>query len=423
MSNFVVVGTQWGDEGKGKIVDFLTEKADVVVRAQGGSNAGHTVIYQDTKYILHLIPSGILWQEKLNVIGNGVVIDPQNLAKEIETLRAQGVLIQPKNLRISERAHLTLPCHRALDQAREILRGSSAIGTTGRGIGPTYSSKAQRNGIRCIDLRNKAEFINAVIERTKEANQVLAQANLPSLDPEQSAKEAWEAAQFLLPYLDDTAVFLHQQIKNGAQLLFEGAQGTYLDIDHGSYPFVTSSNTTVGGCATGSGVAPTKLGTVVGVTKAYTTRVGAGPCPTEEEAVSQLLHGMGREYGATTGRARRCGWLDLVLLRYAVMINGCDLLAVTNVDGLDSLAEVKVCTHYLLDGEKRTTPPTTAEELEACVPVFETFPGWQEDTTACRTWEELPEKAKNYLDYIGDFVEAKVGFIGIGPARDQTIIR
>lgn len=421
MSNSIVVGAQWGDEGKGKIVDYLTERSDVVVRAAGGNNAGHTVISGGQKYILHLIPSGILWPGKLCVIGNGVVMDPLGLIEEITKLRGQGVRIAPENLLISETAHLVLPYHRALDRAREAKRGDKKIGTTGRGIGPAYADKAERGGLRAVlmeqpdvlaaELRNRIEFHHPELAAAGE-----------SVPVEETVKQILEAAKILAPHVTNTTVRLHEEIRAGKNLLFEGAQGTYLDIDHGTYPFVTSSNTTTGGACTGSGVPPRMIDHVVAVAKAYTTRVGSGPFVCEDGGISDMLHNMGREFGSTTGRARRCGWLDMVLVRYAVMINGADALAITNLDGLDGLDEIKICTAYRLRGETLAHPPATIADMEACEPVYETHPGWKQDLSQIKSHGDLPAKAKSYLDRIAGLAGARISHVGIGPAREQTLV-
>lgn len=422
MSNTIIVGLQWGDEGKGKIVDYLTEGSDVVARAAGGSNAGHTVINGGQKYILHLIPSGILWPDKLCVIGNGVVIDPVGLLEEMATLRGQGVVITPANLLISENAHLTLDYHKMLDRAREKRRGDNAIGTTGRGIGPTYADKIERQGLRVTDLRDSSKLAHEIEWRAALHNQELALAGYDPVDVPAIVGHITEAAEKLRPHIANTVVVLNEALKAGKRVLFEGAQGSYLDIDHGTYPFVTSSNTTAGGACTGSGVSPRRIERVIGVCKAYTTRVGAGPFVTENDDIGDLLHGMGREFGATTGRARRCGWLDAVLLRYAVMVNGCDEMAITNLDGLDSLETVKICTHYELDGNILDYPPATVEEIARCKPVHEEHPGWKQDLSGVTRYADLPPLAKAYLDRIAELAGAPITLVGIGPAREQTLV-
>lgn len=422
MSNTIIVGLQWGDEGKGKIVDYLTESSDVVARAQGGSNAGHTVINDGVKYVLHLVPSGILWPTKKCVIGNGVVIDPLGLLEEMAKIRSQGVIITPDNLFISEHAHLTLSYHRKLDLAREKNRGANAIGTTGRGIGPTYADKIERQGLRVTDLRDSAKLAQEIEWRAALHNMELEAAGYEKINVAEVVAEIEAAAVELRPYIVNTVVYLNEAIAAGKQVLFEGAQGSYLDIDHGTYPFVTSSNTTAGGACTGSGVSPRKIDRVVGVAKAYTTRVGAGPFITESKEMSDMLHNMGREFGATTGRARRCGWLDAVLLRYAVMINGCDHLAITNLDGLDGLESIRICTAYRLDGRVQNHPPATIPELERCEPIYEEREGWLQDISGATKYADLPPKAKAYLSRLSELAGAPVSLLGVGPARDQTLV-
>jgi adenylosuccinate synthase len=422
MSNIIVVGAQWGDEGKGKIVDYLTEGTDVVVRAAGGNNAGHTVINGGTKYILHLIPSGILWKDKLCVIGNGVVMDPIGLIEEINKLRGQGVTIEPDNLLISETCHLVLPYHRALDLAREVKRGDKKIGTTGRGIGPAYADKVERSGIRAILLTRPAELEEELRHRIAEHNVTLRDVGVDEVPADETVAKILAAAAILAPHVTNTTVRLHEAIQAGKKLLFEGAQGTYLDIDHGSYPFVTSSNTTAGGACTGSGVPPRMIDHVVAVAKAYTTRVGSGPFTTENEAIGDMLHNMGREFGATTGRARRCGWLDMVLIRYAVMINGADELAITNLDGLDGLDSIKICTAYRLDGKVIHYPPATISDIEKCEPVYEEHQGWKQDLSTIRDYKDLPDLAKSYLNRLSELAGARIALVGIGPSRDQTLV-
>lgn len=422
MSNTIVVGAQWGDEGKGKIVDYLTEGSDVVARAAGGNNAGHTVINGGEKYILHLIPSGILWPDKLCVIGNGVVMDPLGLIEEITKLRGQGVVIEPDNLLISETCHLVMPYHKGLDQAREVRRGDKKIGTTGRGIGPAYADKVERCGLRAVLLAKPAELEEEIRHRIAEHNPFLREHGIPEVDADETVEKVLAAAAVLAPHVTNTTVRLHEAIHAGKKLLFEGAQGTYLDIDHGTYPFVTSSNTTAGGACTGSGVPPRLIDKVVAVAKAYTTRVGSGPFTTEDDAISDMLHNMGREYGATTGRARRCGWLDMVLVRYAVMINGADELAITNLDGLDGLDTIQICTGYKRRGEVIHHPPATIADIEQCEPVYETHRGWKQDLSGVTRYADLPPLAKAYLDRLSELAGARVSLVGIGPAREQTLV-
>ncbi len=422
MSNTIVVGAQWGDEGKGKIVDYLTESADVVVRAAGGNNAGHTVINNGTKYILHLIPSGILWQGKMCVIGNGVVMDPLGLLDEMAKLRGQGVTITPENLLISETAHLVMPYHKGLDKAREAQRGDKKIGTTGRGIGPAYADKVERDGLRTILMTQPKILEEELRDRLARHNKYFAENGVETVPVEETVQKVLAAAAVLAPHITNTTVYLHEAIKAGKNLLFEGAQGTYLDIDHGTYPFVTSSNTTSGGACTGSGVPPRMIDKVVAVGKAYTTRVGSGPFVTENDEIGDMLHNMGREFGATTGRARRCGWLDAVLVRYAVMLNGADELAITNLDGLDGLDEIKICTAYKLRGKTIHYPPSTTADLEACEPVYESHPGWKQDLSGITRFADLPARAKAYLARLEELTGARISLLGVGPAREQTLV-
>lgn len=423
MPNTIIVGAQWGDEGKGKIVDFLTGGADLVVRPQGGNNAGHTVISGGVKYVLHLIPSGILWPGKKCVIGNGVVLDPASLVKEITGLQEKGIAVSPENLRISDRAHLTLPYHRVLDRAREAKRGDSRIGTTGRGIGPTYADKILRHGLRAADLLDETRLRAHIEGQVTEHAAFVAQAGLPPMNAAEMIAEVVAAARVLAPYITDTVEYIHDYLRQGVTILFEGAQGTYLDIDHGTYPYVTSSNTTSGGACTGSGVPPHAIHEVVGVAKAYTTRVGEGPFPTEDSAFTDYLHGLGREFGATTGRPRRCGWLDTVLLRYAVMVNGITSLAVTNLDGLDEQDEVRLCTHYLVGDKRYNLPPASVAQLAQAVPVYETLPGWKSDTSGIRDFSKLPPAALAFLKRLEELSGAPVTIAGVGPDREQTLVR
>ena len=420
MPNIIIVGTQWGDEGKGKIVDFLTEQADVVVRAQGGANAGHTVYNAGQKYVLHLMPSGIFWPDKVCVIGNGVVIDPLGFLAEIEGLEARGVAVTPDRLRLSNAAHVVFPYHRALDAAREQARGKGKIGTTGRGIGPAYGDKIDRCGLRVSDLIQPRRLEAKFQARMSQLNSVLEGMDLPS--PRETLAAYHNAGRRLAPFVTNTVAFLHEAVHRGRQLLFEGAQGAYLDIDHGTYPFVTSSNTTAGGACTGSGVSPTRIDEVIGVCKAYTTRVGAGPCVTEDHALSARLHGMGREFGATTGRKRRCGWLDVVMLRFTTMVNGLTQVAMTNLDGLDGLQTVKLCVAYEMGGERLTLPPVDAEDWDRCTPIYEEMPGWPEDISGSRSLSDLPSNARTYIDRLSEIIETPVGIVSVGPDRQQTMV-
>jgi adenylosuccinate synthase len=420
MSNTILVGAQWGDEGKGKIIDVLTEQADVVVRTQGGNNAGHTVFLGKQKYVLHLIPSGILRPKKTCVIGNGVVVDPLGLVEEIEGLRKLKIRID-RNLFVSETAHLVFPYHRELDAQREILKGKNKIGTTKRGIGPAYGDKAARTGLRVIDLVDPARFKEKLEFKIRENNEVLKAFGAKPLSFKEVHQAYRRAGDYLKPFVANTVVLVHEAINRGDDILFEGAQGTFLDIDHGTYPFVTSSNTTAGGACTGSGVPPHRMDRVVGVMKAYTTRVGEGPLPTENAEIADMLHAMGREFGATTGRPRRCGWFDSVATRHAAMVNGIDDLAITNVDGLDSLETIKVCIGYRDGKKKYDYIPNDVEVLARCVPVYAEFPGWRTPTHEARTWKALPAKTRSYLKAIAELTGAKLFIASVGPGRDQTI--
>ena len=420
--NTIITGLQWGDEGKGKIVDYLTETTDVVIRGQGGNNAGHTVIAKGTKYVLHLLPSGILWDNKINVIGNGVVCDPVGLVSEIERIEGQGIAITPDKLLISDRTHVVFPFHKELDAAREAALGDKKIGTTKRGIGPAYADKVNRCGLRMADLLDR-DFTTATLERrVAEANEVLSRFDLQTFEAQAVIEEIYSAFKRLKPHLTNTIPVVHKAWKEGKNLLFEGAQGTFLDIDFGTYPFVTSSNTTAGGSCTGSGLPPTAIDSVIGVCKAYTTRVGAGPFPTDDEELSAYLHGLGREFGATTGRPRGCGWLDTVLLRFACMVNGVTGLAVTNVDGLDNYETLKICSGYDIDGTVHELPPADRSAWDRAMPIYEELPGWQTDTTACTSYDDLPENAKGYLTRLSELCGAPIAFVGVGPDRTQTLV-
>jgi adenylosuccinate synthase len=419
MANTILVGAQWGDEGKGKIIDVLTAKTDIVVRTQGGNNAGHTVFIGRKKYVLHLIPSGILRASKRCVIGNGVVIDPVSLVGEIEELKGLGVRV--KNLFISESAHLVLPYHRELDHQREIFKGDKKIGTTKRGIGPAYGDKAARTGLRMIDLINAGRFEALLRYKIQENNEILRAFGAKPLSFNRVHAAYRAAGDQLKPFVANTVVLLHEAMRRGQSILFEGAQGTFLDIDHGTYPFVTSSNTTAGGACTGSGVAPHRMDCVVGVMKAYTTRVGEGPLPTENAEIADMLHAMGREFGATTGRPRRCGWFDAVASHHAAIINGIDEIAVTNLDGLDTVPTIKVCIGYRVGSTRLDYVPADIEMLAKCEPVYAEFPGWMSATTRCKKWSQLPAKARQYLRALADLTDARLTMVSVGPARAQTI--
>ncbi len=421
MPNAVVVGTQWGDEGKGKIVDLLTESFDVVVRYQGGNNAGHTVIIDGKKTVLHLIPSGILRSNKMCVIGNGVVIDPDALLEEIQGL--EDVFLQNRLL-VSNRAHLIMPYHKAIESAEEASRGASKIGTTNRGIGPCYEDKMGRRGIRMGDLLEPDLFLSNLQRNLKIKNRILV--NLYGEDPldESSIYSHYvELGRQLAPFIQDTVEYLSKACKDGKNVLLEGAQGTLLDIDHGTYPFVTSSNASAGGACSGTGLGPTSINGVIGITKAYTTRVGAGPFPTElVDSTADHIRERGAEYGATTGRPRRCGWFDAVVGRYARLVNGLTTLVVTKLDCLDQLKEVKICTGYRHEGNLLQHFPIDMGILDKVEPIFETHPGWMENTSSITCYQDLPDKAKSYLDRVATLVGTDISIISIGPDRKSTII-
>ncbi|MCK5311795.1 MAG: adenylosuccinate synthase [Desulfobacteraceae bacterium] len=424
MSNTVVVGTQWGDEGKGKIVDLLSEHADFVVRFQGGNNAGHTMVIDGNEIISHLVPSGII-QNKECFIGNGVVVDPFVLLQEIDYLTEQGIDVSPKMLKISNRAHMIMPYHKAVDHARELKKGKDKIGTTGRGIGPCYEDKATRMGIRFSDLLEQDLFIKKVETILKEKNFYLENYhNTDPVDPKQVIKEFNGIKDRLIPYIADVSVLLNNGIKQGKKVLFEGAQGTHLDIEHGTYPFVTSSNTVSGNAACGSGVGPKALNEILGIVKAYTTRVGQGPFPTELfDNIGDSIQKKGAEFGATTGRKRRCGWFDMVMVRNAARLNTLTGLVITKLDVLDELDEIKLCTSYEYNGESITHFPPSLSILEKCTPVFETFPGWKEDTSNIKNFNDLPEKTITYLKRLEELSEVEIKIVSVGPEREATIIK
>ncbi len=420
----VVVGAQWGDEGKGKIVDLLSADFDIVARYQGGANAGHTVIIGEQKYILHLIPSGILHPGVQCVIGNGVVIDPVALMEEIEFLEARGISVQGR-LWISQKAHLIMPYHKLLDSVSEEREGNEKIGTTRRGIGPAYVDKASRKGIRIVDLLDRDLFAKKLRRNLAEKNQLLEKiyGHLP-LDVEAIIREYLEFDRRIDPFIKDVSIFLEQAIGEGKSVLLEGAQGTLLDVDHGTYPFVTSSNPVSGGACTGVGIGPTRITDVLGVIKAYTTRVGEGPFPTElTDEEGELLRKEGQEYGATTGRPRRCGWFDAVIARYAVRINGINALAVTKLDVLDRFDRIKVCTGYRYGGRVLREFPTELRILQECRPVYEEFPGWRQPTGGVTHWDELPRAAREYLAYLESLTGAPIKIVSVGSRRNQTIFR
>jgi adenylosuccinate synthase len=425
MANIIIIGMQWGDEGKGKIVDLLTEFAQVVVRFQGGNNAGHTVVVGQQTVILHLIPSGALYPQKKCVIGNGVVVDPQVLLAEMEELQKRGYFKGDDQLLISEDAHLIMPYHRRMDVARERMKGAGKIGTTGRGIGPAYEDKAAREGIRVGDLLNPKIF-----RKKLEANLVAKNSCLETclkdkgFDPEAIFQEYSGYGARLKKYVTNISVFINHQIKQGQHILFEGAQGTHLDIDHGTYPFVTSSSTVAGGACTGAGVGPTKITEVIGVSKAYTTRVGEGPFPTElKDEVGERIRERGREFGATTGRPRRCGWLDIPLLRDAIRLNGLTGIALTKMDVLSEFATIKICTAYQHRNKRCTEVPSPIEVLQECVPVYEEIPGWKGELRNVRKFKDLPPQAQDYVRRIEELTETEVVLVSVGERREETILR
>lgn len=417
-----MVGAQWGDEGKGKITDLLSKSADVVVRYQGGVNAGHTVVVKDQVFKLHLIPSGILYPDTECIIGCGTVIDPKVLIGELNQLETLGV--SADKLFISETAHVTMPYHRLIDQASEQRRGEHKIGTTGRGIGPTYADKSERTGIRMIDLM-EPELLRKKLRWTVEYKNVILDKlyGLPPLDPQEIIDEYLDYADRLRPHVIDSSLKIYDAIKRKRNILFEGAQGTLLDLDHGTYPYVTSSNPVAGGACVGTGVGPTMIDRVIGVAKAYTTRVGEGPFPTElHGTMGEHLCDRGAEFGTTTGRKRRCGWFDAVIGRYAVRINGLDCLAITKLDVLDDLEEIKVCVAYEIDGERCHELPRNSRQFAHCQPIYTTIPGWKQSTAECRSLEDLPRQALDYLKLLAELMEVPIAIVSLGASRDQTII-
>ena len=421
--NLIVVGTQWGDEGKGKLVDLLSEKADAIVRYQGGHNAGHTVALGDKTIVLHLVPTGVLHPGKIGIIGHGVVIDPEALLSEIAMLSSHGIAVAGR-LFISEMAHLIMPYHRAIDKESERMKGSQKIGTTGRGIGPAYADKMARIGIRVIDLFDDALFRQKLESNVAEMNIFLKEVyQVEGFDSHAVYKEYVGYRDQIKPYVADTSQMIHTAIKQQSNILFEGAQGTHLDVDMGTYPFVTSSNATAGGACTGTGVGPTQIDEVLGVTKAYTTRVGQGPFPSElTEALGNALRQKGGEFGATTGRARRCGWFDAVLVRYAVRVNGLTALAVTKLDILDGMPDLYICTGYECEGKIIEEMPSSLRMLQDCTPHLIRFSGWMEKTAGARTYQALPENAKIYLDAISSHVGCRIDLVSTGYRREDTIV-
>ncbi|AJD92992.1 adenylosuccinate synthetase [Jeotgalibacillus malaysiensis] len=420
MSSVVVVGTQWGDEGKGKITDFLSEHAEVIARYQGGNNAGHTIKFDGETYKLHLIPSGIFYKDKISVIGNGMVVDPKALVKELKYLHDRGV--STENLRISNRAHVILPYHLKLDEVEEDRKGENKIGTTKKGIGPAYMDKAARAGIRIADLLDKESFKEKLEHNLAEKNRMLERFyEVEGFTMEDIFEEYFEYGQQIAKYVCDTSVVLNDALDEARRVLFEGAQGVMLDIDQGTYPFVTSSNPVAGGVTIGSGVGPTKIGHVVGVSKAYTTRVGDGPFPTElHDEIGSQIREVGREYGTTTGRARRVGWFDSVVVRHARRVSGLTDLSLNSIDVLTGIKTLKICTAYRLGDEIITEYPANLRTLAKCEPIYEELPGWDEDITGVRSLDELPENARHYLERVSQLTGIPLSIFSVGPDRTQT---
>ena len=413
----ILVGSQWGDEGKGKVTDILADKMDLVVRYQGGNNAGHTVVVGDQKFKLHLIPSGIINQNCVCVIANGVVLDPEVLLKEMETLRGQGIAVTPDKFKISSIAHVILPFHRILDSRQESKRHEQKIGTTGRGIGPTYTDKISRQGVRVGDLLCKKRLRKRIEKH--HWDEILPEAEL---DLDQVVEEYVGYGDILRPYVTDTSLYVNEAIDAGKNIILEGAQGTMLDVDHGTYPFVTSSNPIAGGACIGVGIGPHKIHSVIGVTKAYVTRVGEGPFPTElHDEIGERLMEKGAEFGTTTGRKRRCGWLDLVVLKYAIRVNGLTEVCLTKLDVLDGLDEIKVCTKYKVGDKILTEFPLDLEDFNEAEPIYEVLAGWTEDISGMKTWKELPQNARSYIQYIEKFASVDITMVSVGSKRSQTI--
>lgn len=425
MPSVIVIGAQWGDEGKGKITDYLASQADMVLRCQGGSNAGHTVVVDGKKYALHLTPCGILNPNTVNVVGNGVVLDLKVVLDEIKELNARG--FSTKNLVLSEKAHLIMPYHYLMDDYQESLKGDKKIGTTRRGIGPAYMDKTARQGIRLLDLMAWESFLEKLDYNLKEKNVVFAHAGIPTIEGEAREKLIAEFAEYreqVKPYVGETVYLVNDALKAGKKLLFEGAQGSLLDVDHGTYPFVTSSNTVAAGSCSGVGIGPTAVNRVLGIAKAYCTRVGAGPFPTELiDDMGVKLRSLGNEFGVTTGRPRRVGWFDSVVVRYSALVNGMTDLCITKLDILDTLPEIKVCTAYSYKGQIVDKLPSTLEELAHCTPVYETLPGWQQDTTGCRMFRELPINAQKYILRLEELVGVPISIVAVGASREDTIVR
>ena len=422
MPNLVIVGSQWGDEGKGRIVDLIADKADVVVRYQGGNNAGHTIVFDDSKIVLHHIPSGILRKNKVSIIGNGVVIDPKILIEEIEGLKSSGFNVSDENFKLSDRAHVIMPYHKEIDKKREKL-GNSKIGTTGRGIGPVYEDKYARRGIKLSDITNSSLFSKRLKEVLTERNLYLTKVlETDPIDFEKVHKEYTEYGKYLKPYITDTPQLLNSYISDNKSILFEGAQGTLLDIDFGTYPYVTSSSVGSGGVTAGSGVSPKVIDHIVGAVKAYTTRVGEGPFPSQEQGeIENKLREEGDEFGATTGRSRRCGWLDIIALKYSVVINGINSFALTKLDVLSSFEKIRICTSYKFKGETIDYFPSSLNVLSNCEPVYEEIEGWNTDIRNIKNFSDLPKQTVKYINIIEKYTGVPVWLISVGPSREEII--
>lgn len=423
MSTVVIVGAQWGDEGKGKIIDYLAAKADVVVRAQGGNNAGHTVIVDNKKYAFHLMPSGVLYENKLNVISNGVVFDPEGFLEELAVLEKQG--IDTSNILIDERVHIIFPYHKKIDSLEEAARGNDPIGTTHKGIGPCYMDKVERSGIRLGEMLDEELFKERLFLQVERKNKIIEKIyNSEGFDKEEMYDKYCDYARRLQKYVTDTTIVVHEALENNKKVLFEGAQGTLLDIDLGTYPYVTSSHPTSGGFCIGAGIGPNRINEVVGVVKAYTTRVGKGPFPTElDNEIGDLIRKKGNEYGTTTGRPRRCGWFDGVMLKYTSRINGLTSISLMLLDVLSGFDKIKICVGYDLQGKTIDNFPASIHTLGKCTPIYEEVEGWQEDITGVTKYEELPINAKKYIERIEKYVGVPIKIISVGPKRNQTIVR
>ena len=423
LPSLVIIGTQWGDEGKGKIIDYLSKKANMVVRGQGGNNAGHTVVVENKKYALHLIPSGILYEDTVNIIGNGVVVDPEGFLNELKKLKEEG--INTSNIVISDRAHIVFPYHKVIDALSEQTLGKNEIGTTKKGIGPCYMDKIERSGIRACDLLDEKEFTEKLSEQIDKKNEIILKIyEQAPLKKDEIIEQYKGYAQELKPFIKDTTVMVYEAFCRGEKVLFEGAQGTLLDVDLGTYPYVTSSHPTSGGFTIGTGIGPTMIEEILGVAKAYTTRVGKGPFVTEEDnETGDKIRNAGNEFGTTTGRPRRCGWFDSVIVKYAVRTNGVTGLSLMLLDVLSGFETIKICTGYLYQGEIINDFPASLKKLESCRPIYKEMKGWKEDITQCTQYDELPKEAKEYITAIEKAVGAPVKIISVGPKRAQTIIR